>query len=180
MPLFPGAIPGIPGLSHNMIHRILEERDMTHRAGRCARRVPWARHGRDHSDSLSHTDWMLLLDGRWLIARGGDASRPIMGCGIFGRATSASAVEALRRVIAAYGKPASVITGHGSQPCATGVRSRLRGPAEFERFLVAGEMRHVLSGVDHPQTNGKVERFFGEAGGSISLSRRVIVQLLCE
>ena len=29
-------------------------------------------------------------------------------------------------------------------------------------FLVAGEIRHVLSGVGHPQTNGKIERFFGE------------------
>ena len=156
------AILAIPGLSHHMVHRILEERGMVNRAGRRARRVPWVRYEREYSNSMWHTDWTLLPDGRWLIAYEDDASRFITGYGMFSSATSASALRVLRKATREHGKPASVMTDHGTQFYATESESRRRGATAFEKFLVEREMRHVLSGVGHPQTNGKIERFFGE------------------
>jgi len=70
-------------------------------------------------------------------------------------------VKALRGAIAEHGKPASVLTGHGAQPCAAGVESRRRGATEFENFLVANDMRHVLARAGRPQANGKAGRLFG-------------------
>ena len=157
------AILAIPGLSHHMAHRILEGRGMASRAGRRARRVPWVRYEREYSNSMWHTDWTLLPDGRRPVAHGDGASRFIAGHGMFSSATSASALRVLRKATKGHGKPASVMADHGARSCATGSESRRRGATAFEKFPVAGEMRHVLSGAGHPQTNGKVERFFGEA-----------------
>jgi len=49
------------------------------------------------------------------------------------------------------------------ESCANESESRRRGATAFEKFLVEREIRHILSGVGHPQTNGKTGRFFGEA-----------------
>ena len=38
---------------------------------------------------------------------------------------------------------------------------RLRGLTSFEKYLIEHDIHHILSRVNHPQTNGKVERFFG-------------------
>jgi len=107
--------------------------------------------------------WTLLPDGRWPVAHGDDASRFITGYGMFSNATSANAVGVLRKATREHGKPASVMTDHGTQFYATELESRRRGATAFEKFLVASGIHHVLSGVGHPQTNGKIERFFGEA-----------------
>ena len=114
------AILAIPGLSHHMVHRILEERGMVNRAGRRARRVPWVRYEREYSNSMWHTDWTLLPDGRWLIAYEDDASRFITGYGMFSSATSANALRVLRKATKGHGKPASVMADHGARSCATG------------------------------------------------------------
>lgn len=100
-------------------------------------------------------------DGRHLIAYEDDASRLITGHGVFDRATSANSVPALCRAIGEYGKPASIIADHGAQSCVVDAESRRRGATEFEEFLAASGIRHVLARVRHPQTNGKIERFFG-------------------
>jgi len=156
-------ILGIPGLSHHATHRVLVEHGMVNRMGRRARRVPWAGFEREYSNPVWHTDWTRLPDGRWPVAYEDDASRFIIGYGIFERATSANAAGVLRKAIAEYGKPASIMTDHGTQSCANESEPGRRGATVFEKFLVERETRHVLSGVGHPQTNGKTGRFFGEA-----------------
>jgi len=87
--------------------------------------------------------------------------RPIAGYGVYDHATSANAVLALKGAIAECGKPASVITDLGAQSCAVEAESRRRGTTEFENFLAANDIHHVLARVRHPQTNGKIERLFG-------------------
>ncbi len=66
----------------------------------------------------------------------------------------------LKRAIEARGKPASILTDRGTQFYASETEERERGTTVFERYLVEKEIRHVLGRVSHPQTNGKVERFF--------------------
>jgi len=101
------AILGIPDLSHHTIHMILEERGMVNRMGRRARRVPWAGFEREYSNPVWHTDRAVLPDGRWPVANGKDASRFIIGYGIFERATSANAVSVLRKFPAGRSRAAA-------------------------------------------------------------------------
>jgi len=147
-------------IPHNTTHAILEAHGLARR-DRPGQRRSFVGHGRAHTNPAWHGDWKQLKDGRRLIAYEGDASRLITGYGVFEHATSANAVKVLRGAIAEHGKPASVLTDHGAQSCATGAESRRRGATEFENFLVANGIRHVLARVRHPQTNGKTGRFFG-------------------
>ncbi len=109
-----------------------------------------------------HTDYKQLDDGRWFIAYEDDASRFITGYGVFERATTQNALSVLYRAIKDHGKPASVMTDHGSQFYSNASEYKKKGASEFEQELVRLEIRHILASVGHPQTNGKLERFHGE------------------
>ncbi len=118
------------------------------------------RYERKYSNSLWHTDWTLIEGKGWLIAYLDDASRFVVGYGLFPEATSEHSVEVLKEAVKRHGKPASILTDRGIQFYAVEADDRLRGLTAFEKYLIENEIRHVLGRVSHPQTNGKVERFF--------------------
>ena len=67
---------------------------------------------------LSTNDIALLQNvrkGKWLIAYLDDASRFIVGYGIFDEATTENAISILDDCINRYGKPLELLTDHGSQ-----------------------------------------------------------------
>ena len=88
--------------------------------------------------------------------------RFITGFGVFEAATTESVITVLHKAIAAHGKPASVLTDHGSQFYANRAECKKKGESMYEKVLVTLEIKHVLDRVNHPQTNGKLERFHGE------------------
>jgi putative transposase len=148
-------------IPHNRIHRMLKEMGFARDEPKKHARRKWVRYEREYSNSMWHADWTLLEGKGWLIAYLDDASRFVTGYGLFPEATSAHSVEVLERAISKYGKPASVLTDRGIQFYAQDAGERLRGLTSFEKYLIEHDIRHVLSRVNHPQTNGKVERFFG-------------------
>ena len=147
-------------IPHNRIHAVLKSMGLARDEPRKQQRRKWVRYERRYSNSMWHTDWT-LIDGRgWLIAYLDDASRYVVGWGLFPEATSERAVEVLKEAIKRHGKPASILTDRGAQFYANESEEKERGATLFERYLVESEVRHVLARVSHPQTNGKVERFF--------------------
>jgi len=106
-----------------------------------------------------HADYKQLTDGRWFLCYLDDASCFITGYGVFNEATGTHALEVLHDAIENYGKPASILTDHGSQFCANEAECKKRGESEFEKKLVEMDTKHILARVRHPQTNGKLERF---------------------
>ena len=109
-----------------------------------------------------HTDYALLADGKWLIAYMDDASRFITGYGVFSNATGANAVGVLREAVAKHGKPAAMLTDRGAQFYAHESEGKKLGETEFQKELGRLGIRHILARVNHPQTNGKLERFHRE------------------
>ena len=148
-------------IPHNTIHQIMRDKGLAENQPK-RRRRKWVRYERTYSNSMWHTDWKLLDDGRWLICYQDDASRFIVHYGIFENATGNNAIAVLREATAKHGRPASVLTDHGSQFYANESEYKRRGAAEFERELVKLDIKHILARVNHPQTNGKLERFHGE------------------
>jgi hypothetical protein len=63
-------------------------------------------------------------------------------------------LEALSRGVAEYGTPEEVLTDNGRQYAAW------RGETDFQRELRRLGIRHIRSRPQHPQTLGKVERFW--------------------
>ena len=149
-----------------IIHQILKDENMAEEQPKKKKRRKWVRYEREHSNSMWHTDYKQIRggmhDGRWFLCYEDDASRFVTGYGIFDDATMENALAVLEQAIKDYGKPASIMTDHGSQFYANEKESRKRGVSEFEKKLVELDIRQILAGVRHPQTNGKLERLHGE------------------
>jgi putative transposase len=129
-------------------------------------RKKWIRYEREFSNSLWHVDWHCIKEQRWkdqwLICYEDDASRLITGYGVNSTPTSEYSVKVLAYAIAKYGKPASMISDHGSQFYAVESDKRDKGLTEFEIYLLKNKIRFIVGKVRHPQSNGKIEKFFDE------------------
>ncbi len=147
-------------IPHNRIHGVLKEMGLARDEPKKQVRKKWVRYERRYSNSLWHTDWKLIDGEGWFTAYLDDASRFTVGHGLFPEATSEHSVEVLKEAIRRYGKPAAILTDRGTQFYANEAEEREKGLTVFERYLIENEIRQILSRVSHPQTNGKVERFF--------------------
>ena len=93
-----------------------------------------------------------------------DSSRCVVAALLFKHATSENAVIAMRDAIAAFGKPAAVLSDNGA--CFVGGGGRRgaprgkRKPTAFQAELARRGTGQVTTRPHHPQTNGKLERFF--------------------
>ena len=149
-------------ISNRTIHQILMNAGLAESHPKKSKRRKWIRYEREHSNSLWHTDWKQLDDGRWFLAYEDDASRFVTGYGVFENPTAENALKVLDEAIRNRGKPAAVMTDHGSQFYANEKEAAKRGVSGFEKRLVELGIRQILAGVRHPQTNGKLERLHGE------------------
>ena len=59
-----------------------------------------------------------------------------------------------------YGTPREILTDNGTQ--FVSARNREQAHHKFGEFLVHHNIKHIPTRIKHPQTNGKIERFFGE------------------
>jgi putative transposase len=148
-------------IPHNRIQQILENGGYAVPLTKKVRRKKWVFFERKHSNSMWHTDWTMLDDGKWLITYEDDASRKFVSWGKFDNATSEHSVEILKTGIESHGKPRSILTGHDTQFYANAGEKKELGKTVFQLFLEEQKIQHILGRVNHPQTNGKEERSFG-------------------
>ena len=78
-------------------------------------RRKWVRYERKYSMSLWHMDWKQLWDGGWWIAAEDDASRLIVGYGVFHEPTAEHMIRVLKQAIDKHGRPREILTDRGSQ-----------------------------------------------------------------
>ena len=102
---------------------------------------------------LWHTDWTLCpFTGKYLIAFIDDYSRFITPAQYFDKATTKNTLIAFEKAIKKHNIPDAILTDNGSQFHVHG---------DFEEFCKEKNVKHILGRVHHPQTNGKIERWFG-------------------
>ena len=82
------------------------------------------------------------------------------GHGVYPTLTSQYSVEILEGAIKKFGKPRSILSDHGSTFYAVESVAREKGLTEFEEYLLKNKITFITGRVDHPQTNGKIEKFF--------------------
>jgi transposase InsO family protein len=90
----------------------------------------------------------------YMIAYMDDHSRYIVGFGLTVKATSAWAQEVLGEAISMYGPPEEVLTDQGPQ------YHTWRGTSSYAKYLNKLGIRQIVARAHHPQTLGKVERFW--------------------
>jgi putative transposase len=147
-------------ISKNKIHEVLKMLGYSKEEKVKRKRKKWIRYERRHSMSLWHTDWF-FYKGKWIIAYLDDASRLITGYGVFENATAKNAIKVLKEAMDNYGKLKSILTDRGTQFYASAGEKKAKGISKFEKFLVENGIKHIVGRVNHPQTNGKIERFYG-------------------
>ena len=151
--------PGVPA-SATAVARVLKE------AGYEYEEVPTNPHPdkprrfeRERSNQMWQTDIFTFTLKRQnrrvhLVAFMDDHSRFITGYALRGMASSEMVMEALRAAVAAFGAPDELLTDNGPQYITW------RGKSKFSKLCENLGIIQVVSRPRHPQTLGKIERFW--------------------
>jgi len=128
--------------------------------GPAAHEQPVHRFERAAPNQLWQTDlftFMLKRQNRrvYLVAFLDDHSRFVTGFGLHASQSTALVLEVLRAALDAFGSPQEILTDNGSQYVTW------RGTSAFTKALGKRGIRQVVAAPRHPQTLGKIERFWG-------------------
>jgi len=141
-------------LSHYRIHKILLELGFAKAKDKVdVRKKDWIRYERMHSLTAVHIDWH--YDGKvWVFAVIDDASRKILAEIECNSPTTKTSIEGMKTALK-FGKIKQVISDHGAQ-----FMNNMDGYSEFQEFLKLNEIKHIKCRIKHPQSNGKIEKWF--------------------
>jgi putative transposase len=141
-------------VSHYRIHKILIEFGYAKKKPiKDVRKKKWKRYERMHSLTAVHIDWH--YDGRvWVFAVIDDASRLILAEIECSSPTTKMSIEGMKLALK-YGEIKQVISDHGAQ-----FMNNMEGYSEFQEFLKEKKIKFIPCKIKHPQSNGKVEKWF--------------------
>jgi len=152
--------PALPA-SPSAIARVLKEAGYESEETPVVRNTPRIRRfERDSPNQMWQTDlfsFMLKRQNRrvYVVAFLDDHSRFVVGFGIYSSQSSALVMEVLRSCLDNYGPPAEILTDNGSQYVTW------RGKSAFSKELQKRGIKQIVARPRHPQTLGKIERFWG-------------------
>src|SRR3989344_4361985 len=142
-------------IGHNRIHRILLELGYAKKKNmKDIRKKEWIRYERRHSLTAVHIDWHFDCK-QWVFAVIDDASRKILSLLECNSPTTRSSIEGMEEALK-HGSIKQCISDHGSQFMA----NALDGSSRFKAYLVSHGIKQILCRIKHPQSNGKVEKWF--------------------
>ena len=141
------------GVSERKIQQIYKQYKLKMNKRKRPSQIKFVKYEWPKPNMLWHTDWSdCPFTGKKLIAFIDDHSRFIVHAEYFENATTENTILAFKNAISKHGKPENILTDNG-------VQFHVNGP--FEEFCKANKIKHILGRVHHPQTNGKIERWFG-------------------
>ena len=151
-------------VGNNAIHRILLDNSFaTDNSNMKVRKKLWIRYERAQNLSAVHMDWHLAKNGEWVCFVEDDFSRKILaGVEYEGRSSKAS-INLLKQVNARYGfirKVREVITDHDSEFYANTRDKDGNADHTFENYCKDNGIKQILCQYNHPQSNGKMEKWF--------------------
>ena len=144
-------------LSQRKIQRIYNQNGLKMNRRKRPSQIKFVKYEWPKPNMLWHTDWTTCpFTGKLLIAFIDDHSRYLVHVEYFSNATTENTLLAFANAIAKHGKPQNILIDNGSQ--FTPARGE-KGP--FTKWCEKRDIKHILGRVHHPQTNGKIERWFG-------------------
>ena len=147
------------GISETVVRRILHEEGLIdERVPTPARERPPRRFERAAPNQMWQSDIFTFLlrkhERLYVAAFMDDHSRYLVSYALAHHQKASLVLEAFERGVAAYGAPEELLTDQGRQYTAW------RGETAFEETLRQHGIRHVKSRPQHPETLGKIERFW--------------------
>ena len=152
-------------IPHNRIHQVLLKNGLAkENKNKKKRRKAWIRYERKHSLTAVHLDWHTgKVVKKEVCVVEDDSSRYILAGEEFDAATAEISINLVQEVLDNYTwirKVEQVITDRGTQFYANKKDKNDESESRFEAFLIENEIKHIKARVKHPQTNGKVEKWF--------------------
>ncbi len=144
-------------VSERQIQKVFNKYDFRMNKRKRPSQIKFVKYEWPKPNMLWHTDWTTCpFTGMQLIAFIDDHSRFIVHAEYFSNATTENTLLAFNAAIRKYGKPDAILSDNGTQ--FTPARAE-KGP--FTRWCEERGIKHILGRIHHPQTNGKIERWFG-------------------
>jgi len=148
-------------ISHRQIEKLLIRNDLVAPNPKKQKSRKWVRYELPNPNDLWHTDWSHdPFTDKALAAYIDDRTRMIVSYGLHNSATAEHSIGLLKAGLAAFGKPKAVMTDHGSTYYANHPNA-VQDNTQFRKTLNVLGIKHCLARVNRPQTNGKIERWFG-------------------
>jgi putative transposase len=151
-------------ISHNRIHRYLMDRGLARAESSKRKQRKWVRYERAHSMSAGHIDWYEDATSTLKIcAVLDDSSQKILAIDEFATINTENTITVVERAIQEYGPICplrELIMDHGSEFGAHRRDENGYWDSEFKQYLETKGIRPILARVKHPQTNGKIEKWF--------------------
>ena len=135
------------------INKILKENNLLRTKGVRGSKKKWIRYERKHPNSLWHIDDS-NYESHKIIQIVDDCSRYNIGILYSPKVNTKIVTSYLDILISKYGLPKEIISDNGSP---YGLRSI---SSKFDKWCKKRYIKHIRGRVNHPQTNGKVERKF--------------------
>ena len=149
------------GVSQHMLQRILDENKLTEPCENRRGQRKYVRFCWPISNYMWHVDWS-QYNGRWYCAFIDDCSRKIMAAGEFSNATEGNSILLLYQAILINEVcPFVALSDKGTQFYNS--KKNKKGeltPSLFEQELNELDIDFWTSRRNHPQTNGKMEKWF--------------------
>jgi putative transposase len=150
------------GVSQRKIQQIMDEYKLTAPCPKRRGQRKYCSYRWPSCTMVLHADWTHCpITKKDLIAFIDDHSRFIVGYGIYKGATTENTLKCLYRILFGYGIPYAIITDRGSHFYANKMGKKEKGKCKFQKVLEELNIKHIVARAHHPQTNGKIERWFG-------------------
>ncbi len=155
-------------IPRNKLHDFLLKEGISKPDKKKQKQRKYCRYERKHSFSLVHLDWheSKIIPNKWVCAVEDDASRLILCGDEFDDSTAKHNIKLMAFAINFVQENYSAIireanTDKGSQFYANKHdKNGEKAKSGFEKFLKRNKINHIPSRRNHPQTNGKEERWF--------------------
>jgi len=155
-------------IPHNKIHKYKRKKGVSKEDKKKQEQRKYCRYVRDHSFSLVHLDWhdSRAVKGKFVCAIEDDCSRQIICGDEFDNEKQENNIELMNKAINIVREKYSAIIREANSDkgpqfyCNTKKKDGERGESKFEIFLKEKGINHIPSRRNHPQTNGKNERWF--------------------
>ncbi|MEK6933885.1 MAG: IS481 family transposase [Nanoarchaeota archaeon] len=142
-------------IGHNRIHQILVYLGYAQKKDkRDIRKKDWIRYQRRHSLTAVHIDWS-YRKGTWVFGVEDDASRKLLALIEDEKESTDNSILGMELALK-HGKIKQCISDHGS----TFTSNFIDANSRFRNYLKLKEIKQILCKVKHPQSNGKIEKWF--------------------
>jgi putative transposase len=154
-------------VSHNKINQVIQYEKLTRPKLGKQTRPKYVRYEADKCNDQWHIDWSVdPLTKKKLLAIIDDKSRFIVFAGLFDCATGENSAIGMQKAIDKYGAPKELVSDNGSH--FKKVHSKKTPCQPVREVEEKYGIKHIFIRAYHPQSNGKIERWFGSYKGEFS------------